>query len=55
LVHGTRDCLKSEAVAANAALCCADAKRLPFRDGSFDLVIFVYTGSITFAVISGAA
>jgi SAM-dependent methyltransferase len=29
-------------VAANAALCRADAKHLPFRDGSFDLAICLY-------------
>jgi ubiquinone/menaquinone biosynthesis C-methylase UbiE len=38
----TRDYLKSHVVAASAALCRADAKRLPFRDGSFDLAICLY-------------
>ncbi|MGH7933358.1 MAG: class I SAM-dependent methyltransferase [Candidatus Binataceae bacterium] len=37
-----RDYLRSHGAAANAALCRSDGKRLPFRDGSFDLVLCLY-------------
>ena len=38
----TRDYLQSHGAAGNAALCRADAKHLPFREGSFDLVLCLY-------------
>ena len=38
----TRDYLRSHAAAANTAVCRADAKRLPFRDSTFDLVLCSY-------------
>lgn len=37
-----RDYLNSQGVVSNAALCRADGKRLPFHDGSFDLVVCLY-------------
>jgi ubiquinone/menaquinone biosynthesis C-methylase UbiE len=38
----TREYLNAHGAAANAALCRADAKHLPFRDGAFDLVVCLY-------------
>jgi ubiquinone/menaquinone biosynthesis C-methylase UbiE len=38
----TRDYLSSHAAAGNTAVCRADAKLLPFRDTSFDLVLRLY-------------
>ncbi|MFZ0889733.1 MAG: methyltransferase domain-containing protein [Candidatus Binataceae bacterium] len=38
----TREYLRSHEAGSNVALCRADAKRLPFRDGSFDLVLCLY-------------
>ena len=38
----TREYLASHGAAANTALCRADGKHLPFRDGSFDLVLCLY-------------
>jgi SAM-dependent methyltransferase len=37
-----REYLKSQPAGSNAAFCRADGKRLPFRDGSFDLVVCLY-------------
>jgi SAM-dependent methyltransferase len=37
-----REYLGTHGAAASAALCRADGKRLPFRDGSFDLVLCLY-------------
>ncbi len=41
LAH-TRDYLRNHAAGASVALCRADAKHLPFRDASFDLVLCLY-------------
>jgi ubiquinone/menaquinone biosynthesis C-methylase UbiE len=38
----TREYLSSHASAGQVTLCRADGKRLPFRDGSFDLVLCLY-------------
>jgi SAM-dependent methyltransferase len=38
----TREYLKSHGAMENVALCRADAKRLPFREGGFDLVLCMY-------------
>ena len=38
----TREYLRSHEAGSNVVLCRADAKRLPFRDGSFDLVLCLY-------------
>ena len=38
----TREYLAARGAAASTALCRADAKLLPFRDGSFDLVLCLY-------------
>jgi SAM-dependent methyltransferase len=37
-----REYLSAHGAAANPALCQADAKRLPFRSGAFDLVVCLY-------------
>ena len=47
----TRDYLSSHTEAGNTTVCRADAKRLPFRDATFDLVLCLY-GSITVEGIS---
>jgi ubiquinone/menaquinone biosynthesis C-methylase UbiE len=38
----TREYLRERGVTASAALCLGDGKHLPFRDGSFDLVLCLY-------------
>ena len=38
----TREYLRSHGAATNVALCRADAKHLPFREGRFDLVVCLY-------------
>lgn len=38
----TREYLRARGAAASTALCRADGKHLPFRDGSFDLVLCLY-------------
>ncbi len=38
----TREYLRSDGAATNIALCRADAKHLPFREGRFDLVLCLY-------------
>ncbi len=39
----TRNKLLRSGMAARAGLCCADAVRLPLRDGSFDAILMVFT------------
>ena len=38
----TRKYVGLHAAGANVAVCCADAKHLPFREASFDLVLCLY-------------
>jgi ubiquinone/menaquinone biosynthesis C-methylase UbiE len=42
ILPSTRDYVRSHAAGASVALCRGDAKRLPFRDASFDLVLCLY-------------
>lgn len=43
MLEETRNKLLRSGMAARAGLCCADAVRLPLRDGSFDAILMVFT------------